>query len=258
MKLKTTTKQAFEQVKPTDTCVEFVLKGTESARDLFPLLRQEPKEYTSEKYGFENIFGTDCHFYYRLEKYTTNNLISDTEIGIGCIEKSGDLTLFKRVQSIVYKHRDQEFVPVRLPVDAFRENNPQDYIVLFSHIPTSLSELLILPHSIVVSTENNPINTVTLEQNSILGRLEGDAKSLSISDLSEKTVELLLSYTKQIVLGCSQLDVKKIKTSCLQLKPSNKTGAKEGSIVYNDKTKCIEYYTGSEWRTLTWELSSES
>ena len=258
MKLKTTTKQAFEKVLPTDTCVEFVLKGTEQARDLFPLLRQEPKEYTSEKYSFENVFGFDCNFYYRLEKYVINNVLSDVEIGIGTLIKQGDITLFKRIQSIVYKHQDQDFVPARLPVDCFRENSNQEYIVLFSHIPTSLSELLVLPHSVVVSTENNPINTVILEPNSILGRLEENVQPLLISDLSEKTLELLLTYTKQIVLDCSQLDVKKLKTSCLQLKPYNKSVAKEGSIIYNSSNKCIEYYTGSEWRTLTWELSSDS
>ena len=145
-----------------------------------------------------------------------------------------------------------------MPVDCFRENSNQEYIVLFSHIPTSLSELLVLPHSVVVSTENNPINTVILEPNSILGRLEENVQPLLISDLSEKTLELLLTYTKQIVLDCSQLDVKKLKTSCLQLKPSSRSGAKEGSIIYNSSNKCIEYYTGSEWRTLTWELSSDS
>lgn len=258
MKLKTTTKQAFERAKATDTCVDLVLIGTEQARDLFPLLRQEPKAYTSETHSFANVFGFDCKFYYRLEKYTINNILTDVEIGVGCITKENDLTIFKRLQSIVYKHRDQDFVPVRMPVDVFRETNDQEYIVLFSHIPTTLSELLTEPNSLVVSVENNPINTVKIDNNSVLGRLDKDVESLSLDTLSEKTLELICSYTKQIVFNCSQLEIKKLKTNSLQLKPSKRPQSKEGTLVYNETTKALEYYDGEKWRVLQWRLDSDS
>lgn len=257
MKLKTTTHQAIELAQPTDSSTEFVLRGTESARDLFPVLSREPQNYTSEKYSFQNVFGFDCEFYYRLEKYNHRLELLDTEIGLGHIVKNTDHISFIRTKAIIYRHAQEDFVAVRLPVNTFNEL-PDTFVILCSHTPSSLAELLIYPNNLVVSNETNPLNIVTIEKNSVLGRLDGDPRSVSITDLSEKTFELLLSYTKQMVLGCSQLDVKKIKTSCLQLKPSNKSAAKEGSIIYNDKTKLLEYYTGSEWRTLTWELSSDS
>jgi hypothetical protein len=258
MKLKTTTKQAFERARATDSCVDLVLLGTESARDLFPILRQEPKTYTSETHSFSSVFGFDCKFYYRLEKYTINNILTDVEIGVGCITKENDLTIFKRLQSIVYKHRDQDFVPVRMPVDIFRETNSQEYVVLFSHIPTTLSELLVEPNSLVVSAENNPISTIKIENNSVLGRLENDAQSISLDQLSDKTRELITSYSKQIVLGCSQLDVKKLKTNSLQLKPCNRPQSKEGTLTYNETTKALEYYDGEQWRILQWKVATDS
>lgn len=258
MKLKTTTKQAFERAKATDTCVDLVLIGTEQARDLFPLLRQEPKAYTSETHSFANVFGFDCKFYYRLEKYTTNNLLIDIEIGIGCLIKENDLVILRRLQSIVYRHGEQDFTPIRMPVDVFRENNPQEYIVAFSHIPTTLSELLVEPHTLVVSTENNPIHTLNIENNSVLARLDKDVESLSLDTLSEKTLELICSYTKQIVFNCSQLEIKKLKTNSLQLKPSKRPQSKEGTLVYNETTKALEYYDGEKWRVLQWRLDSDS
>jgi hypothetical protein len=257
MKLKTTPIQILERGLPTENSCDIFLSGTEQVCDYFPELRYQKNPPCSSNNSFLVAFGLDNKFYYRLEKYNKKQLI-DLEIGIGHLEQEApDIIFLKRSQPLLYKHGDEQIGPVLRPVNAFGCHDPDDYLVVQSYHAHSLPELLVDPNSLIVSTVDNPVNIVNVEENSLIGRLDGNVTSLSILDICNKATNLLIDYTKQIILSCSQLDVKKLKTKILQLAPSKKNQAKKGSIIYNEEHDTIQYFDGSRWRTLLWRFEDE-
>ena len=258
MKLKTSNIQAIEKAESvTYPTLDLLLVGTESACGLLENLKYLKEPLSSDKHSFKSVFGLNTKFYYVIHKYKQKE-VTNIEIGIGYLVEEDNKIFLKRARPMAFKQTNGPITSTQIAVDVFRPQSEDEYLIVNSYAPTLLTELLVDPNCIIYSSESCPINVLSVDTNSIIARLDDDITSLPISDLSEQTLELLLTYTKQIVLDCSQLDVKKLKTSCLQLKPSSRSGAKEGSIIYNSSNKCIEYYTGSEWRTLTWELSSDS
>jgi hypothetical protein len=258
MKLKTSATQAIEKASSIEPpFLDLVLLGTEQACEILPHLKHKKECLQSCKHSFSSVFGTDCKFYYSLVKYKNQDVIN-IEIGIGYLIQEEDRFLLRRVQPIFYKQGNSDFINITYSVDVFRPQSEDEYLVVFSHNPTTLNELLIDPHCVVTSSETSPLNATQINNNSVLGRLDNDIQSISLDQLSDKTRELITSYSKQIVLGCSQLDVKKLKTSSLQLKPSNRPQSKEGTLTYNENTKALEYYDGEQWRTLQWKATTDS
>ncbi|MFM9151749.1 MAG: hypothetical protein ACKOPU_05715 [Candidatus Planktophila sp.] len=253
MKLKTTPIQILERGLPIQDSCDICLSGTEQVCEYFPELRYQKEGPCSAKNSFMSAFGLDHKFYYRLEKYN-NRVLIDLEIGIGHLyQESPSVILLKRLQPLLYKHGSDPIGPTFRPVNAFMCHDKDDYLVVQSYHAQSLPELLIDSNSLVVSSEDNPLNILNIEENSVVGRLDGQATSISIYDLLSR----IASYTKQIVLSCSQLDVKKLKTKILQLIPSKSTQAKKGSLIYNEENDTIEYFDGSRWRTLLWRFTDE-
>lgn len=257
MKLKTTPVQILERGFPTENSCDIFLSGTEQVCEYFPELRYQKDSPCSSRNSFLVVFGLTNKFYYRLEKYNNHQSI-DLEIGIGhLIQEAPNIILLRRLQPILYKHGDEPIGPIIKPVNAFDCNDPNDYLLVQSYHGHSLPELLIDPHSLVVSSTDNPLNILNVEENSLVGRLEDNVTSLSIVDICNKATSLLFDYTKQIVLSCSQLDVKKLKTKILQLTPSKSPQAKRGSFIYNEEQDTLQYFDGSRWRTLLWRFEDE-
>lgn len=258
MKLKTSNLQAIEHAQASDYPVlDLILCGTESACELLEQFKHQREKPTSEQHSFKSIFGLDCKFYYVLNKYK-NKEILNIEVGIGYLIEQDDKVLLRRYRPMAFKQPNSNIVPVKNAVDVFRPQAEDEYLIVNSYAPTLLTELLVDPNCVVASSEECPINVIKIENNSVLGRLDGDIQSLSLKDISDKTIDLLSSHTKQLVLSCSQIDIKKIKTSSLQLKPSNRPPSKEGTLTYNEKSKTMEYYDGSQWRTLAWSILTDS
>jgi hypothetical protein len=257
MKLKTTPIQILERGLPTENSCDIFLSGTEQVCEYFPELRYQKNGPRSANNSFLVAFGLDHRFYYSLEKYNNRKLI-DLEIGIGHLfQEAPDIILLKRSQPLLYKHGDEQIGPIARPVHAFMCHDPDDYLVVKSYHAQSLPELLVDPHSLIVSIPDDPLNILNVDENSVIGRLDGNITSLSILDLCTKATNLFTEYTKQIILSCSQLDVKKLKTKILQLTPSKPTQAKKGSFIYNEEHDTIQYFDGSRWRTLLWRFEDE-
>jgi hypothetical protein len=257
MKLKTSPIQILERGLPTENSCDIFLSGTEQVCEYFPELRYQKNPPCSSTNSFIVAFGLDNKFYYRLEKYNQKQVI-DLEIGIGhLVQEAPDIILLRRSQPLLYKHGSEPIAPVERPVNAFACNNQDDYLIVHSYHAHSLPELLVDPHSLIVSIPDNPVNIVNVEENSLIGRLDGNVTSLSISDICNKAANLLIDCTKQIILSCSQLDVKKLKTKILQLTPTKPAQAKKGSIIYNEEHDTIQYFDGSRWRTLLWRFEDE-
>jgi hypothetical protein len=256
MKLKTSQTNVIECGKHVENSSNICLIGTELACSYFPELQRQKNGPCSTNNSFSSVFGFNCKFYYKLEKYCSGKLI-DIEIGIGYLIQENDLVLLKRDRPLLYKHEDGSICSITNPVYSFVCFKDTEYLILQSYHPNSLPELLVDPHSLIVSTTDNPVNIVNVDENALIGRLDGNVTSLSISDICNKATNLLIGYTKQIILSCSQLDVKKLKTKILQLTPSKPAQAKKGSIIYNEEHDTIQYFDGSRWRTLLWRFEDE-
>jgi hypothetical protein len=256
MRLKTSQTYAIECGKYVENSTDICLIGTELVCSYFPELQRKNNGPCSSNNSFSNIFGFDCKFYYKIDKFCSEKII-DTEIGIGHLVKENDLIILKRDRGIFYKHEDGPVCSIIRPVHAFSCFKDDEYLIIQSYHPHSLPELLVDPHSLIVSSPDNCVNVVNMDENSILGRLDGNVTSVSISELCTKVTNLLFDYTKQIILSCSQLDVKKLKTKILQLIPSKPAQAKKGSIIYNEEHDIIQYFDGSRWRTILWRFEDE-
>ena len=256
MRLKTSQIHVIECGKHVENSPNICLLGTELACSYFPELQRQNNSPCSNNNSFERVFGFDCKFYYKIDKFCSGKII-DTEIGVGYLIKENDLVLLKRDRGLLYKHEDGPICSIIKPVHAFSCFKDDEFLVIQSYQPYSIPELLIDPFSVVVSSEENPTNTVQISQNSLLGRLEKEVESISLSDIKDYVNKSLCEHTKQLILSCSQLDVKKLKTKILQLTPSKPAQAKQGSIIYNEEHDTIQYFDGSRWRTLLWRFEDE-
>jgi hypothetical protein len=256
MRLKTSQTNVIECGKHIENSPNICLLGSELACSYFPELQRQNNGPCSSNNSFKNVFGFNCKFYYKLEKYCSGKLL-DVEIGIGYLIETPDLPVLKRDRPLLYRHDDGPICSVFNPVHVFFCLQDNEYIIVQSYHPQVLPELLVDPHSLIASSPENPLDIINVEENSLVGRLEGNVTSLSIVDICNKATNLLFDYTKQIVLSCSQLDVKKLKTKILQLTPTKPPQAKRGSIIYNEEHDTMQYFDGSRWRTLLWRFEDE-
>lgn len=251
MKLKISPNLILEKANPVPDTFDLHLVGIEALYPLFPDIERNKDEINS----FYQTYGTGHRFYYRLEKYC-HNKIEDVEIGIGCLIKDNDIIFLRRLQPFIFQHSGGPPESCLNPVYNFRVCQGDDYIIARSHIPTTPPELLVDPHSLIVSQELGFPTTIAVKPHSIIARTDSNILSLKVSDLnsldgfSTATKEAICEYTKQLVLNTSQIYVKKIKTEQLQLMSTNMSTAKKGTLIYNDAEESLLFFNGDKWRKL--------
>lgn len=59
----------------------------------------------------------------------------------------------------------------------------EDYIVIYAHPPTSYVDALFLPHSVLCSIEEQTPTPVELQENSVLGRVDGRIQALGREEI---------------------------------------------------------------------------
>jgi hypothetical protein len=213
-------------------------------------------------------------FYYVLEQYTGQlkfgeGAVSYAEQGIGYMEKRGDDLVFVRETPVFggtkpseVQHFSQEAAP--LPLD------PKHSVAISSTSPTSYQLALAAPHCVIASVDAFVPTPVALEENTLLGRKDNRVQSIDKDELREiLTDEAILDSVKktqgQIALSSRRVNLTR-KNSVLSApilrtyppyKDDEKPKAQKGAIIYNDSTDCLEYYTGTEWRTLVWKRDDE-
>lgn len=205
-----------------------------------------------ENNSIKNVFGYNVNFYYVIET-VSNNTVSFFERGIAYAYELNEKTYLKRVYPFVHGKNFQEFMPVHDKVPfPFKCCDNNCYTIIYSSIPQSYLECFVVDNAVLTSSEQFIPNPVRLNNDSILGRLNGSIESLSLDDnrLVDKITNLVSKFTKQLKLKTSKLSSKRVESEVVDLIPNTDPKAKKGSIYYDSIDNVVKVFNGSEWKTL--------
>ena len=201
---------------------------------------------TGDNNGFMSVFGLNCQFFYDIVK-CRDGKSEEQEIGIAHLEQEDDNIFLCRDRAFYYI--DQNNVSTLQSPSTITCNESQTLLVT-SYAPQSMHELLTTDSSVIVSNIAHLPSAVSLDKNSFLGRLDGQIRPLP---LIESIINSVCSYTKQLILKTSKLDVKKVKSNQLCINPSKKAEERKGNIYYDQQDDKLKYFDGSRWRSFLFE-----
>jgi hypothetical protein len=264
MNLTISNKVAIETALPCSKTQDLKLNGISSLSLINESLEIALSQNSiSQDNTFLNVFGLDCSFFYHAEKVANNTRLV-LERGIGHLVQINDEVRLRRVRPVCYYLYDNiEPSPSISPYDLTIDND-NEFILVSSTIPPSYIELLYEANAVVTSSDSFLPQSVKLDQNSVLARLQDKIVSLclkdfgNVDDFQEAVSDALSSYKNQISLGCSKLNMKSkrgvISSHVYQLNPTSNPPTKKGTLIYDEASDCLKYYDGNKWRKLTYTM----
>lgn len=257
MNLKTTTNKAIELAR-IDYEDNIELLGVYGLCDVNQPLSYAIKNKTiTDCNCFSHVFGNDCRFFYALEQVKNNKVIK-YERGIGYLADKNGKTVIVREIPIATGSDPSNQMPCIGGCTPFRCTDC-DYLIAYSTVPQLYVENLLESHSLITSIAPFTPHSFAVSEDSLVGRLSDGLQSLSLNNAMfvERLWSSLSSFTKQVILKTSKLDVKKLATNVLQFAPSGKSGAKKGCFIYDKTDDNLKYYDGEKWRSLVWKEDIE-
>ena len=229
----------------------------------------------SESGEFDDILISDnmksrLRFYYRLEQYTPNQgrgypATDFVETGVGFIRRINKKVIFTR-ETPLFSGDDRKFVTPTDPNAAPAHISTEDHLILYSVVPNNYHQALSSPHCVITSTEAFSPTPVELEENSLLGRKDNRVQSIDKDELreiltDEHICDAVTQNPKQMALSSVRVNLSKENSvfSAPIIRPypfyrdESRPKVQKGAIIFNESSNCLEYFTGSEWRTLVWK-----
>ena len=201
------------------------------------------------KSHFTQNFDEDDSFFYTLTLLDSSYNPKLSEVGIGYLKNS---TLLKRSKPLFFTSEDGRTLPCMNGPQEFFQDTENLHIVVSNYIPSTLTELLVQPNSVIATSNQSFVPIMAhVSPQSILGRLDDDIQDIPIEQVGDLALNLIKSHTKQLIIKSSRLDVKKIKTNQITLDPHKKPDAKRGTLFYNDEVNALQFFDGQVWRTLS-------
>ena len=237
MNLKTSNQLAIENFEPIVNSYDLKLLGS-------------PSPYSNDTNSFYSIFGDSAKFFYRVAKLK-NSIVSKYEVGLGYLEDN----ILKRSKPL-YHGLSGEPLPSTNGPQYFIADKDETLIVT-SHIPANLNELLCDANSVVTSIAPHISHPLHIPNQSFLGRLDDNVQSIPFSDLFSHPeliaaiLQVITTYSKQLSLRTSKLDAKRVCTDCLQLNTSDKPLDKKNSLIFDGEN--LKFYDGEKWMIIQWK-----
>lgn len=254
MKLRTSKTQAIEKAKGVPFSPDIELLGTESLLELPEFkISVGNGDISSQKNSFLSVYGTDCKFFYSVE--VKSDSIGFIERGLGYVEQNEGKFFLKRNRPFYYIENGNA-LPLTKPRPIAADDNL--VVIAASYAPTTYMELLTDANALITSTSPHLPTSVVVDNNSLLGRLDGDIESLKISDIvnegriSELALNAIKQHTKNLILKSSKVDVKRLTTNDLQLHPQKSAPERKGVLYYDESDNNLKYYDGQVWRILSY------
>jgi len=218
-----------------------------------------------EERCLRHVFNTDTEFFYLIENFDSADINSrqliHIERGLAHIEKSGETAYLIRDVVLEAQQRDND-----LTIDENGLLNlPDDcYLVVSSYAPSNYIDLFYNKHSIICSTGDSAPSPIEIEENAVVGRLDGEMKSLDSEDLSfiltpDYVIKSLKDINAPLLIATDHFEMLNDKSKLLtghvvlksrQGKPRNR---EKGSIIFNSSTNALEFFDGSKWKTIKTE-----
>lgn len=221
--LKTTDKLVVECCEITNHGPRLTLNGCECAKEL----RRKHFGINPDLISFGSEFELDYFFYYELCHYRgAETLIR--EVGVAELAKDDEFYYIDRRYCMYHQTSSENFTPSpAFYVDALKDSQTADeyLIVSYSQVSNAM-QLFLNPHSVPFTDTTGP-SSITINENSVLGRLDGSVQSINIKDLLKKP----------IVINSKKLPPK----------------AAKGTIIMDSADGMIKIYNGEVWKTLKYE-----
>ena len=217
-----------------------------------------------EEDSLRKVIDPELNFFYtitsfegsRREKRQTSG-----EKGIAHIIKEKDKYFLKRTH--LYARAREEGLFDASTEDGFSAYDLDDYLIIGCYMPNNFTELFILDNSILCTSEPLTPHPVQLEENCLIGRLDGDVQAIDNKELAlilghEHLIESLLKNDAPILAGSNYFELlsknSKILANQIIAKPSKRrpSNREKGSIIFNEKNNCFEGFDGAKWRPLKW------
>ena len=228
----------------------------------------EDKASETEEILLSRRIGVGYRFFYIIQEVDAEGWLGAWEKGVGYLEKEGEDTFLVRELGMSFGDTIDEDYPYtehRKPIKWKRHSH---ILRITSIPPDSYKEALSAPHSVLASIDPGIPSPVHLEENTLLGRKDDIIQSIDkeefkeILNFKDEVVDSVTKSTKQLELKARRVELKRkdsaVSAPVLRVAPDNysddkKPPAQQGSIIYNMDTKSLQFYDGTEWRTLVWE-----
>ena len=245
-KLKTTTVTIAEKC-----CIgndkELVLEGCESLGQEYQRSKGFDPCFTCDCNNFSSNFDVEDKFFYSLEHYRGQESLY-TEIGIATILNDNIIN-----RDTIYYGISKRKGLLPNPAAYFPEDlQDGDYLEVTNYRNTNILDFFVDPYFVITSDSHSCPTPLYLDQDSVLGRYEGDIQSISISSLlSTNFIDLLTSFTKSINLKAYKLYCKIINCSSIVLsKSKSRPKPPKGTIIWDDKDNLLKFYNGKVWNVI--------
>lgn len=245
MKLKISQTQAIETGFQR-LSQDISLNGTSNLCSCGPSLKDHA--FNDDTNTFLKVFGLENKFFYVIE-LIEDNITTRYERGLGYIYKVDNTIYLKQSDPILTGPNRSCCSPCNNKPTCFASN--EGILIIHSYIPTSHLETMVDPHTVLTSSGPCFPHPVVLENNTVLGRLSGNIQPISLN--SELFINPVTNYKKPLNLKTSRL-----LCGLFNLKPQTQpqpNKCKKGDIIYNESSNQLQYYNGSNWRTLSNEGS---
>ncbi len=201
-----------------------ILQGHDSIENYVPNIVYDDTNFFAKTYKV----GDDL--LYHVSVVCEHKKPQSQEVGIGKLFKQGDFYGIKRIRPFYHIDQDNN---IRMPhnlLTLFCDQKACEKLVVHTHIPDNFKELLYEPNALITCDVPHLPTPVTVNKNSILGRLSQGLKSITFTEL-----------------------FKKINTSQIRFKATKKAEEKAGVVYYNQEKGALQFFDGKKWRTISSE-----
>lgn len=254
-RIKIVTEQAIELGEVNNTDSNIKLLGTKALglKNQFIQSAIDEKQLNTDVSLLSTYFSPDDEFMYSVEVASNStSRITFVEIGIGYLTK--DSLSLVRSNPLYSRNVNGSITPIVNGPTEFIEFQDDFHLIVKNYYPNNLAELFVQDHSVLASrdTEYFPV-PVHIPTDSVLGRRSDQICPISFDSLREDTISTIQSYTKQLILKSSQINVRKLKTKQIVLEPHDKPDEKAGTLYYSKDNDNLMFFDGNQWRKIILE-----
>ena len=223
-------------------------------------------DWMKEEDSLRSRIDQGINFFYTIEEVTkvrsSSKKLLCEERGIACIKKVRNKFYLERLfatESVVNTDIGVDISPET----GFLNFEDDHYLIIGSYVPDNWLYLYAPPNSVVCSTTPFTPSPVEIDDNCLLGRMNGDIQSIDRKELgiilgTEHIISSLASTKSPILVNSDYFELlsEKSKFSCAQFvfRPTDRRprNREAGTLIFNSSKKCFEAFDGGKWRPLKW------
>lgn len=206
-----------------------IVDETESAVPQSTISAERFSVYITNENLVQNNLSPGEQFFYQLYEG------ADYESGLAEIVASGSRFLLNRKKPIYYFDGETKNF-----TSTFRSFSGPKLFLQVSP-PEDLQETLVYGNSVPCSSSSGTIQSVILQNNTLLGCKDDEIQSID-------GIELAQMFSDNIV---SAIDGKNITINSVRILPSNRpVNPPRGTVILNNQSNTIEFYNGTAWVSL--------